>query len=254
MKAEVKEPIYARRQLSDRFNTSPDQYDVSGKFGSFSPKFSIANRFPDKKIAVCNVEYVGRLESYVLPKSPRYTISARYPEKKLDTDGIIGPTYIPPAFGSDARKPSIGQRYPDRQSQAMMSNANGSSKDRYPPFSTRSARGSERSARFVDHSVPYVVHPTTARRERTVQHVTRDPNHVKPDFEAVLREYTVHEPDDPSQSARSRFANPRFGFSRPGPNEMACGPIGNAEFRMLPNLPHGRRCTIGNRETADLVR
>lgn len=252
---QVKEPIYARRQLSDRFNTSPDQYDISGTFGNFGPKFSIKNRFPDKQIVVNNVEYVGRLESYILPKSPRYTISTRYPEKRLDTDGIVGPTYIPPAFGSDGRKPSIGQRYPDKQSQAMMSNGNNSGKDRIPPFSARSA-APRVSERFIDYSIPTVVHPTTARRERPVQRVTRDPNHIKPDFESVLMEYSVREPkwERGGQCQSARSANPRFGMSKPGPNEMACGPIGNAEFRMLPNLPSGRKFTIGNRETADLVR
>jgi hypothetical protein len=65
------EPLYARRQQSDYFTTSPAQYNLFGRFGEFSPRYTIKNKYPDKS------DPVFRLPPSTMPRSPQYSGSYR---------------------------------------------------------------------------------------------------------------------------------------------------------------------------------
>jgi hypothetical protein len=228
----MQEPIYARRQQSDYFTTSPDQYNLFGNFGVFSPRYSIKNKYQDHT-TVFNVEYVGRLEPNNMPKSPAYTISRRH-EPPLDPDGLVGATYMPPPLGNYGPKYSIRRRV--REDAPSTPN---------PVIKPRTS---------ADCTAPSYA-PT-----RTIQLPSLEDMDIPkvdrgegpwPDFSKVTPRFQVHEPESEPGSARS------FGMSTRIVNthdEFRCGPIGQPEFRKLPDLPSGPRWTIAKRETADFVR
>lgn len=253
MTCAVVEPIYAHRSSSDRLMTSPDQYDVSGKFGNFSPRFTIKCRREEKPV-VCDVDYVGRLEPYIMPRSPRYTIGCRF-EPMFDPTGNNGPSYIPPAFGSQGRKATIGRRFTDPIEQAM-------SKARVKPVPRRVC---ERTISLQKEE------PIVTRPPITIPDLPPMPRfnegrkiipgeELRPNFAAVKPRVPVHEPQTevPPETLRGA-SSARTGRLRnrpwnPNENLTQCGPTGRPEFRYIRSNAQGPAFTIGNRDESELVR
>ena len=249
--ASVVEPLYAHRSSSDRLTTSPDQYDVSGKFGNFSPRFTIKRRY-EAKPEVYNVDYVGRLEPYIMPRSPRYTIGCRF-EPMFDPTGNNGPSYIPPAFGSQARKITIGKRFSDAVADAM-------SKPRVKQVPRKvleralTAPEEPQSARRPPVKIPDLPPMPRFNEGRTVA----EGEILKPNFAAVKPRVPVHEPEcEPERGLTTTSARVGRLRNRPwNPNEnlTECGPTGKTEFRYLRNYSQGPAYTIGNKDYTELIR
>jgi hypothetical protein len=226
------EQIYARRQPSDYFTTSPDQYNLFGKFGSFSPRYSIKNKYPDRPPAY-NVEFLGRLEPNNVTKPPSYTISCRH-ETSGDPDGLVGPTYTPPPMGTHGPRYSIGRKLQD--------DAPSTSR---PIMKPRTNTDYSRSS--ITASTP--VH-LPSLKDMKLPKVDRGEG-PWPDFSKVTPRFQVREPESGPGTARS------FGMSTRIVNthdEVRCGPVGRPEYRKLPELSPGLRWTIKGKENADFVR
>jgi hypothetical protein len=206
------EPIYGRRQQSDRFTTSPDQYTLFGKFGDYSPRFTIKRKYPEKQI-IYNVDYVGRLEPNDMPRSPSFTISCRHPHS-IDPDGLIGPNYVPPSFGSQSPHISIHRKFTEKEKP--------------------NAAQQEAKYRFKSGDPERDGGISSKHSAQNAQNLTiQEPETVAP------------------RSARTKTLRKRIS-QREG--RAPCGPIGRPEARMLPELPRGIMHRIQLRETADLVR
>jgi hypothetical protein len=217
------EPLYGRRQQSDRFTTSPDQYTLFSKFGDFSPRFTIKRKYPDKHV-VYNVDYVGRLEPNDVPRSPSYTISCRH-ERGIDPDGLIGPAYMPPSFGSEGRHISIHRKFTEKDS---LNAAQQEAKYRFIPTDMRESPVAETGV--AQYSIAALLSSRSAQ-QMTVQEPMSD--------------------EPPPRSARRKTLSKRI---RQREERALCGPVGRPEPRVLPALPRGVMHRIQNRETADLVR
>jgi hypothetical protein len=223
--------LSGRRQPSDRFTTSSDQYTLFGRFGDYSPRFTIKNKYSDKR-GVYNVDYVGHLEPNNMTRSPRYTIAERR-ERPLDPDGLVGAQYLPPPFGSFGPRFSIRPKLRDKGTETQ----SGQTKPaKYVSLSTRPAPDVHDS----QGSLPrFSVAGMVAAHESERMMNTRA---------------AVHEPDSdstPPQSARARALTKRIVQRE---ERAKCGPIGRPDFRRLPDLPRGPMWTISERETADFVR
>jgi hypothetical protein len=226
------EPIYARRQQSDYFTTSPDQYNLFGKFGSFSPRYSIKNKYQDNTVEF-NVEYVGRLEPNNVPKTPSYTISCRH-EPSFDPDGLVGATYLPAAFGNYGPKYTIGRKFREETPTTAR-----------PTVKRRLSLGSTRELPIVPTAIQL-----PSLEEMNIPKIDHGDG-PWPDFSKVKPRFPVREPESDRASARSGGLSTRIVNTH---DEFKCGPIGNTDYRKLPELPTGPRWTISKKETADLVR
>jgi hypothetical protein len=217
------EPLYARRQQSDRFTTSPDQYTLSGKFGDYSPRFTIKRKYPDKQI-VYNVDYVGRVEPNNVPRSPRYTIACRH-APPMDPDGLAGPTYSAPPFGSGSPRIAIHRRFPEKE---QLTAAQQTAKYRFvPPPAGGAAVAPEADTGVPKYSIAGLL---SARSQQPI----------------------VQEPPEIERSTpRTRTITKAIAQRE---ERALCGPVGRPEARMLPPLARGVMHRIQNRETADFVR
>jgi hypothetical protein len=224
------DPLFARRQQSDRFTTSPDQYRLFGGFGDYSPRFTIKNKYPEKRV-VYNVDYVGRLEPNNMTSSPRHTIGERR-ERPLDPDGLVGAQFLPPPFGSFGPRFSIRPKLGDK--------------------ATETRSGQTKPAKRVSLS---------ARPAPDVQ----DSHGSLPRFsiagmvaahenERMKTTAAVHEPDDRAITPQSARAKPLTKRVIQREERTGCGSIGRPDYRRLPDLPRGPMWTIRERETADFVR
>ena len=258
------EPIFVRSPIAARLNTSPDQYDVSGKIGSFSPRFTIKRRHEEKPV-VDNIDFVGRLDAYIMPRSPRYTIGSRH-EPMFDPTGNNGPSYVPPAFGSQATRIVIGKRLPDKKE--IEEELTKKEQKEREKFKARYA-AHQREANLMmtmeeARSKPGIKIPDLPPMPK-FNHGRRivDGEPLRPNFAAVKPRVPIHEPEmdlekdiETMSARRIKTRGLKTANRSLDPNELLnqCGPVGKAEFRYIRNLDSGPKYTIGNRiDNLDLI-
>lgn len=88
------------RILGDENLPGPASLDVRREPGVDSPRFTIKQKYPDRPPSAA-VPY-RQIPTTLCADSPKYTMRPRYPER--DEQKTPGPSYIPPAFGSELRK------------------------------------------------------------------------------------------------------------------------------------------------------
>lgn len=91
------------RHIGQDSKPGPADYTTSGKTGSFSPSYSIKQKYPEREDVIAQ-PYVNLPTT--VGESPRYTIR---PNTELPQSfATPGPSYIPPAFGEKYLRRSNG--------------------------------------------------------------------------------------------------------------------------------------------------